>query len=80
MFHVIDIMVRRIGCKVGMAEVKNGKCQKIKKYAIWDSDVKAKEKYRVTTLPTKFFSSRQEAHAFAKKRGWEPSDYKVMVW
>ena len=53
---------------------------KDKKYAIFDSDVKAKDKYHVTTLPTKFFSNRKDAHKYAKKRGWETDDYKVMTW
>lgn len=47
-------------------------------YAIWSSDVKAEDKYKVTTLPTKFFPTREKAHAYAKKRGW--TDYKVMRW
>ena len=73
-------MAKRNGCPVGMGKVKKGSCQKIRKYAIWDSDVKSKDKYRVTTLPTMFFSNRKNAHAFAKKRGWKPGEYKVMVW
>lgn len=48
------------------------------KYAIWADDVKAKDKYKVTTLPTKFFSTRKQAHDYAKKR--DMTNYKVMRW
>jgi hypothetical protein len=36
-------------------------------YALFDKDVKAKEKYEVTTPPSLVFNTRKEAKAFAKR-------------
>jgi hypothetical protein len=47
-----------------------------KVYAIFSSDVKAKDKHRVTTPPKLFFYSRDEGKAFIKRHGMK--DVKVL--
>jgi len=47
-------------------------------YAIFSKDVKAKDKYKVTSPPKIFFKTRKEAHQYGKKK--YGNDYKVMVY
>lgn len=48
-----------------------------KGYAIYDKDVKAEDKYKLTSLPNIQFKSRKKAEKYAKNK--YGSDYKILV-
>lgn len=60
---------------------KHGKTQRV--FAIYTADVKAKDKYSVTTLPSLFFDTKIEAEQelidFCKQQKLDPMDY-VIHW
>ncbi|RLE47384.1 hypothetical protein DRJ25_02530 [Candidatus Woesearchaeota archaeon] len=45
-------------------------------YAIYDKDVKAKDKYKITKLPPFQFKTRAKAKKYAKKMGIK--NYKIL--
>ncbi len=50
-------------------------------FAIYTSDVKEEDRYRVTTMPTFFFETKEEAQneidLFCSRTGQDPSDYLI---
>ena len=52
---------------------------KAKHYALFTGDVKAEDKYKVTTPPGILFKSKEEAKQYARKKGWF-DDIKIMKY
>ena len=77
----IDIAqkVKREGAhRVTVKPIYESKKKKIFGYAIFTSDVKAKDKYHVTTPPTQLFKTKTGARRYAKRRGYD--DFKIMKY